>query len=178
MASLGSKLPTSLYTTLRALGVYTLVPVRPAITANASGTFGSGTCVHRGGTGSVMSSALNPCGFCASSLTPFVCKYSRMVPETAGVTDGGIGAAAAGPEAPGAGAVFGGTTGFADGGVAINLFPLTAPGLAVTFFGAGATTPGATGAGGGGGTKGSAEALAPAKTATPIRPATIPPKNR
>src|ERR1700739_4768413 len=178
MASLGSKLPTSLYTTTCAFDVYTLLPCRSAITANASGTFGSGTCVHRVGTGSVMSSALNPCGFCASNLTPFDCRYSRIVPETAGVTDGGIGAAAAGPGAPGAVAVFGGTNGVADGAVAITLFPLSAPGLVVTFCGAGAATPGATGAGGGAGARGSAEALAPAKTATPIRPATRPPKNR
>src|ERR1700739_697178 len=119
MASLGSKLPTSLYTTTCAFDVYTLLPCRSAITANASGTLGSGTCVQRVGSGSVMSSAWNPCGFCASNLTPFDCKYSRTVPETAGVTVGG-------------------TTGVADGAVAITLFPLTAPGLVVTFGGAGA----------------------------------------
>src|ERR1700757_2762049 len=127
MASLGSKLPTSLYTTTCAFDVYTLLPCRSAITANASGTLGSGTCVQRVGSGSVMSSALNPCGFCASNLTPFDCMYSRIVLETAGVTDGVV---------------------------AINLFPLTAPGLVATLCGAGAATPGATGAGGGAGTRG------------------------
>src|ERR1700736_4192024 len=103
MASLGSNLPTSLYTTTCAFDVYTLLPCRSAITANASGTLGSGTWVQRVGTGSVISSALNPWGFCASNFTPFDCRYSRMVPETAGVDVGGNGAA--GVTAAGAGAV-------------------------------------------------------------------------
>src|SRR5271157_3802418 len=99
-----------------------------------------------------MSSALNPWGFCASSLTPFDCRYSRIVPETAGVRVGGIGAtgvATADPEAPGAVAGVDGTKGFDAGGVARNLLLGTCPGTAVTFCGAGAGT---TGAGDGAGT--------------------------
>src|SRR6516165_12537027 len=157
-----------------------LDPCRSAITANASGTLGSGTWVQRVGTGSVMSSALRSWGFCGSSLTPFDCRYSRIVPESAGVTVAGVGpagATAAGAGAAGAGAAgavagFGGANGFAAGGAARNLLLGTCPGAAMTFCGAAACagTAGTAGTGWGAGCKGSADAVAPAKTVTPIAP--------
>src|SRR5271166_1721824 len=153
-----------------------LVPRQSAITANASGTLGSGTWVQRVGTGSVMSSALNPWGFCGSSLTPLDCRYSRSVPVMVGVTAGGTGTAgatAAGAGAAGAAAGFGGANGFAAGGVASNLLG-TCPGAATTFCGAGAGT---AGAGGGAGSRGSADAVAPANAVTPIAPAARAPAN-
>src|SRR5437588_749810 len=64
---------------------------RLAVTANASGTLGSGTCVHPGGIGNAMSSARKPCGRCASRLTFLPWKYSRSVPELAGRSAGATG---------------------------------------------------------------------------------------
>ena len=67
MASFGSKSPTSLYTTTWAFDVYRpSPPTRSAITANASGTFGSGTCDQPVGIGSTMLSALKSRLTCGS----------------------------------------------------------------------------------------------------------------
>src|SRR5271163_4937128 len=95
MASLGSKSPTSRYTTSWALEVYKLLLRRLAVTTNASGTLGSGTCVQPGGIGKVKSSALKFCACCASRWTFLPAKKSRSVPELAGSIVGCGGAAAA-----------------------------------------------------------------------------------
>ena len=59
-------------------------PTRSAITANASGTLGSGTWVHPRGTGSTMFSALKSRATWGSSLTPLEWRKSVSVTELAG----------------------------------------------------------------------------------------------
>src|SRR6267142_4009599 len=101
MASFGSKSPTSLYTTTCALDEYRpLPPTRSAITANASGTFGSGTCDQPFGIGSTMVSALKSRLFCGSICTPLALKKSASVPEAAGVIVACGGAGTAGVKIP------------------------------------------------------------------------------
>src|SRR6185436_20415421 len=77
-----------------------LPPTRSAITANASGTFGSGTCDQPFGTGRTMLSAWKSRLFCGSSLTPFELKKSASVPVLAGVIVTGGGAGTAGAAMP------------------------------------------------------------------------------
>ena len=56
-------------------------PTRSASTANASGTFGSGTCDQPRGTGSTMLSALKSRATWGSSLTPFSPKSHATTPS-------------------------------------------------------------------------------------------------
>ena len=85
-------------------------PTRSASTANASGTFGSGTCDQPRGTGSTMLSALKSRATCGSSLTPFALKNSSNVTEPAGSSVSGA-AAAAGTESGGGQGLGGGRGG-------------------------------------------------------------------
>src|SRR6202012_2468697 len=83
---------------------------RLAVTTNASGTLGSGTCVQPWGIGRVRSRALKSFACCGSSLTFLLAKNSRSVPEAAGVSSGGAatGGAATGGAAIGGAAIGGG----------------------------------------------------------------------
>ena len=83
-------------------------PTRSAITANASGTFGSGTCDQPFGIGSTMLSALKSRLFWGSIWTPFALKKSASVPEAAGVIVTGGGAGTAGVDDPQRGRAGGG----------------------------------------------------------------------
>src|ERR1700691_2731573 len=187
MASFGSKSPTSRYTTSWAFGVYRLLLRRLAVTANASGTLGSGTCVQPCGIGKVRSRALKSLACCGSSLTFLLAKNSRNVPELAGASSGGA--------ATGGGA--GTTGGAATGGAATGGAAIGAAGASAGEIGAGAaaampgiglpTAPGTTatacgigaaGAGlGRGGETGAADAGGLARPKTPAaptaRPATV-----
>src|SRR3984957_9653413 len=177
MASLGSKSPTSRYTTSWAFGVYRLLLCRLAVTTNASGTLGSGTCVQPCGIGRVRSRALKSFACCGSSLTFLLAKNSRSVPELAGVSSGGAatggaatGGAGGSPCAAGASA---GEIGTGAAAAVPGIGLPTAPGTTATACGIGAAGAGL----GRGGNTGSADAVGLARPKTPAaptaRPATV-----
>src|SRR5882757_5280836 len=142
------------------------------MTANASGTLGSGTCVQPCGIGKVRSRALKSFACCGSSLTFLLPKNSRSVPELAGVSSGGAATGGAGGS-PGAAGATAGAIGAGAAAAVPGIGLPTAPGTTATACGIGAAGAGL----GRGGNTGSADAVGMARPKTPAaptaRPATV-----